>query len=226
MRYAADLDENGDVLRVLVVPADTPDGAAYCAALGISGEWRDAPELCAIGQRYHEGQYYSHWRQIAGADTGPEGAEDGWPVGAEVWHSGEIWVSTTSGNVWEPGVSGWRVKGEEGQAPAWEQPTGTHDAYVAGAVVSHNGTTWTNTHGDGNVWEPGVFGWQDEGQVPVNINTADAETLAARLPGVGASLAQAIIDGRPWADPADLAQIGGISEAMVEDWQVSPGLAV
>ena len=23
----------------------------------------------------------------------------------------------------------------------------------------HNGTHWVNTHGDGNVWEPGVFGW-------------------------------------------------------------------
>ena len=61
---------------------------------------------------------------------------------------------------------------------------------------------------------------------PININTADAETLAARLPGVGTSLAQAIVDGRPWADPGDLAQIGGISAAMVEGWRVSPGLEV
>ena len=66
----------------------------------------------------------------------------------------------------------------------------------------------------------------DEGGWALNINTADAETLAERLPGVGASLAQSIIDGRPWADPADLAQIGGISAAMVEGWMDDPGVEV
>ena len=71
---------------------------------------------------------------------------------------------------------------------------------------------------DGSQWDEGVWA--------LNINTADAETLAARLPRVGASLAQAIIEGRPWADPADLAQIGGISAAMVEGWVDDPGLEV
>lgn len=46
-----------------------------------------------------------------------------------------------------------------GQVTAWVQPTGAQDAYEAGAVVTHNGQTWDNTHGDGNVWEPGEFGW-------------------------------------------------------------------
>ena len=41
----------------------------------------------------------------------------------------------------------------------WVQPTGAHDTYNAGAVVTHNGQTWDNTHGDGNSWEPGVYGW-------------------------------------------------------------------
>ena len=44
---------------------------------------------------------------------------------------------------------------------AWVQPAGGHDAYAAGAIVVHNGATWENTHGDGNVWEPGVFGWAE-----------------------------------------------------------------
>lgn len=43
--------------------------------------------------------------------------------------------------------------------PEWVQPTGTHDAYEAGKKVSHNGKDWINTYGDGNIWEPGVFGW-------------------------------------------------------------------
>lgn len=46
--------------------------------------------------------------------------------------------------------------------PAWSQPFGAHDAYPAGAKVSHNGKNWINIHGDGNVWEPGVYGWQEQ----------------------------------------------------------------
>jgi hypothetical protein len=160
MNYAAELDAAGDVLRVIVIP-EGEDGAAYCAALGLPGTWASAPDLCAIGQRHHGGRFFYHWAPIAGADTGPEGAESGYPVGAEVWHAGEVWESTTAGNVWEPGVSGWRRAGEPDAAPPWVQPTGAHDAYPAGAVVTHNGKTWTNTHGNGNVWEPGVFGWAE-----------------------------------------------------------------
>ena len=88
---------------------------------------------------------------------------------------------------------------------------------------------WTGTHWTAPVARPEGEGWAwDEGgqRWALNINTADAETLAARLPGVGASLAQAIVDGRPWAAPGDLAQIGGISAAMVEGWRVSPGIEV
>ena len=40
-------------------------------------------------------------------------------------------------------------------AEEWVQPTGEHDAYEADAVVFHAGQFWVNTHGDGNVWEPG-----------------------------------------------------------------------
>ena len=43
-------------------------------------------------------------------------------------------------------------------ASAWVQPTGAHDAYGLGDIVTHNGQTWESTNAD-NVWEPGVFGW-------------------------------------------------------------------
>lgn len=55
---------------------------------------------------------------------------------------------------------------ETTNAPDWIQPTGSHDAYPATNVrgnethVTHNGQVWRNTHGDGNVWEPGVSGWE------------------------------------------------------------------
>ena len=44
--------------------------------------------------------------------------------------------------------------------PAWVQPTGSHDAYAAGDKVSHNGKNWQSTT-SGNVWEPGVYGWEE-----------------------------------------------------------------
>ena len=43
--------------------------------------------------------------------------------------------------------------------PVWTQPLGASDAYNAGDKVSHNGKKWTSTI-DGNVWEPGVYGWE------------------------------------------------------------------
>lgn len=45
--------------------------------------------------------------------------------------------------------------------PVWSQPTGTHDAYNAGDIVSYNGTLYQSTM-DGNVWSPEAYpqGWE------------------------------------------------------------------
>ena len=58
---------------------------------------------------------------------------------------------------------------------------------------------------------------------PININDATSETLQT-LPDVSTVRAEAIIAGRPWDDPAQLSQISGISDAMVEGWMAEPGL--
>jgi competence protein ComEA len=54
----------------------------------------------------------------------------------------------------------------------------------------------------------------------VNINTADAATLAAALDGVGASRAKAIVEYRdahgPFKSVDDLAQVKGIGERVVD----------
>jgi competence protein ComEA len=54
----------------------------------------------------------------------------------------------------------------------------------------------------------------------VNINTADAATLAAALDGVGASRARAIVEYRdahgPFKSVDDLAQVKGIGEKVVD----------
>ena len=43
--------------------------------------------------------------------------------------------------------------------PEWEQPESTNP-YGKGDKVTHNGKTWLSTT-DGNVWEPGVYGWEE-----------------------------------------------------------------
>ncbi|MGB5331816.1 MAG: helix-hairpin-helix domain-containing protein [Woeseiaceae bacterium] len=64
---------------------------------------------------------------------------------------------------------------------------------------------------------------------PVNVNTADAETISAELKGVGLSKARAIVEYRkkhgPFRKADDLSLVKGIGERTVEinrnDIQVS-----
>lgn len=45
--------------------------------------------------------------------------------------------------------------------PEWVQHTGAHDAYAKGSKVTHNGKKWISSY-DANVWEPGVYGWEEQ----------------------------------------------------------------
>ena len=47
-----------------------------------------------------------------------------------------------------------------GTGEEWVQPTGAHDAYQNGAVVTHKGKMWESLT-PANVWEPGVSGWRE-----------------------------------------------------------------
>ena len=55
---------------------------------------------------------------------------------------------------------------------------------------------------------------------PVNVNTADAETLSEALQGVGPNKARAIVEYRqkhgPFRSPDDLSLVEGIGEHTVE----------
>ena len=55
---------------------------------------------------------------------------------------------------------------------------------------------------------------------PVNVNTADAETISAELKGVGMAKAKAIVEYRekhgPFRSPDDLSLVKGIGERTVE----------
>ena len=64
------------------------------------------------------------------------------------------WTPDTAASLWSA------TSDPAEEWPAWSQPVGAHDAYNAGAKVSHNGKHWTSNQ-DGNVWEPGAFGWTE-----------------------------------------------------------------
>lgn len=44
------------------------------------------------------------------------------------------------------------------EPPVWVRPTGAHDSYPVGAVVTHAGRVWENVHPGINGWEPGAVG--------------------------------------------------------------------
>ena len=56
---------------------------------------------------------------------------------------------------------------------------------------------------------------------PVNINTADADTLAAELVGVGPALAKAIVEDRAkngrFGSPEELTRVSGVGMRIVEN---------
>lgn len=52
---------------------------------------------------------------------------------------------------------------QPGEIPVWKQPTGAQDAYMTGDKVHYptkDDPVWESTV-DNNVWEPGVYGWEE-----------------------------------------------------------------
>ena len=69
--------------------------------------------------------------------------------------SQDDWTPETAASLWV------LIDSPSDEWPEWRQPTGAHDAYNTGYKVSHNGKHWICTI-DGNVWEPGVYGWDEQ----------------------------------------------------------------
>jgi len=67
----------------------------------------------------------------------------------------------TSQDSWTPDLTPalWVVVSIE-EWPEWVQPIGAQDAYMTGDKVTHNEKHWIST-ADNNVWEPGVYGWEE-----------------------------------------------------------------
>ena len=69
----------------------------------------------------------------------------------------------TSQEDWTPDATPalWRKIGDpQSEWNEWSQPLGAGDEYPAGAKVTHNNKKWISDI-DGNIWEPGVYGWSE-----------------------------------------------------------------
>ena len=102
---------------------------------------------------------------LTGVELFPAWATDtAYAVGNRVQYNGVLYKCVqahTSQADWMPDATPalWVIVSVE-EWPEWIQPTGAHDAYDKDAKVSHNGKHWKNTI-DANVYEPGVYGWEE-----------------------------------------------------------------
>ena len=66
------------------------------------------------------------------------------------------WTPTAAPSLWAKVLTS-----DTGEPLPWEQPESTNP-YMKGDKVTHAGKTWVSTI-DNNVWEPGVYGWEETG---------------------------------------------------------------
>ena len=66
------------------------------------------------------------------------------------------WTPTAAPSLWAKVLTS-----STGEPLPWEQP-GSTNPYMKGDKVTHGGKTWVSTM-DNNVWEPGVYGWEETG---------------------------------------------------------------
>ena len=102
------------------------------------------------------------------------------------------------------------VQSTESKAPA-VQPVKHPDPFVVPA----------ERRGDGVVFAPSAMAEESDApaSTATNLNTCTRSDLIA-LDGVGPALADRIIAGRPWASIDDVADVRGVSLAMLESWEV------
>ena len=89
-------------------------------------------------------------------------------AGERVRYEGKLYrceQAHTSQVGWEPPVTPalWTEVAEPGEIPVWKQPTGAQDAYMTGDKVwypERDTTVWESTM-DYNVYQPGVYGWEE-----------------------------------------------------------------
>ena len=64
------------------------------------------------------------------------------------------WTPDATASLWS------KVGDPMEEYPEWSQPIGSHDAYAMGDKVSYDNKKWVSTV-DANVWQPGIYGWEE-----------------------------------------------------------------
>lgn len=144
----------------------------------------------------------------------PEWSPDGvaYHTGDVVRYHGVLYRAlqdSTSTNIYplDTSVSLWKAIGEpddDGIFP-WIQPLGSTDAYRIGDKVTHNGQTWVSTI-DANVWEPGVYGWDPDGDIVEPDNPDEVPEWVQPQPGITDAYAAGDVvmhNGRKWMSSID-----------------------
>lgn len=89
-------------------------------------------------------------------------------AGARLEYGGKLYKCVqahTTAAEWPPDSTPalWTEVAKPGEIPVWRQPTGVQDAYMTGDKVHYpgeNDPVYVSTV-DNNVWEPGVYGWEE-----------------------------------------------------------------
>ena len=102
---------------------------------------------------------------LTGIELFPTWGLISYSVGDRVQYNGILYKciqAHTAQSDWTPDATPalWVIVTVE-EWPEWVQPTGAHDAYAKGSKVTHNGKKWISSY-DANVWEPGVYGWEEQ----------------------------------------------------------------
>lgn len=108
---------------------------------------------------------YPSWKELLASKKGyPEKTVFKWGENTE--GEPQLWsfiAAYTPQEIYPPDtdISHYKKVGvTESGVPVWTQPLGSTDAYQTGDKVSHKGKIWVSDC-DGNVWEPGVYGWSE-----------------------------------------------------------------
>lgn len=138
----------------------------------------------------------------------PANSMEAYDAGDTVTHDDRTWTSTLDGNVWQPGVAGWREAVEDGGVPLWTQPAGALDAWHLGEIVT-DGEHEYRSLVDWNVWPldtPGVWELvEDEPEAPEEVpewvrptGAHEAKKKGERFRFEGA-VYESTIDGNVWS---------------------------
>lgn len=121
------------IIEALVTLRESASDADALNAVAIYPEWREDVTY-TTGQRVrHDGTLYKVLQDhTSQADWTPEAA---------------------------PSLFAKVLISDPETVPEWEQPDSTNP-YAKGDKVTHNGKMWISDI-DGNVWEPGVYGWSE-----------------------------------------------------------------